>query len=114
MAECLKEPKCVAMTYSARPKDPCELYTSITTKQNGDPTGLCHGFVKCAAASASAGAAACAHFSAPAPGPFYFDNVTCHDSGIGTEDDRLRMYWADGQTSNLICSEEGKGVWACG
>ena len=33
---------------------------------------------------------------------------------IGTDDDRLRMYWADGQTSNLICSEEGKGVWACG
>ena len=33
---------------------------------------------------------------------------------IGTEDDRLRMYWADGQTSNLICSHEGKGVWACG
>ncbi len=33
---------------------------------------------------------------------------------IGTEDDRLRMYWSDGQTSNLICSEEGKGVWACG
>ena len=33
---------------------------------------------------------------------------------IGTEDDRLRMYWADGQTSNLICSKEGKGVWACG
>ena len=33
---------------------------------------------------------------------------------IGTEDDRLRMYWADGQTSSLICSEEGKGVWACG
>ena len=33
---------------------------------------------------------------------------------IGTEDDRLRVYWADGQTSNLICSQEGKGVWACG
>ena len=33
---------------------------------------------------------------------------------IGTEDDRLRMYWADGQTSDLLCSEEGKGVWACG
>ena len=33
---------------------------------------------------------------------------------IGTEDDRLRMYWADGQTSNLICSQEGQGVWACG
>ena len=33
---------------------------------------------------------------------------------IGTKDDRLRMYWANGQTSNLICSQEGKGVWACG
>ena len=33
---------------------------------------------------------------------------------IGTEDDRLRMYWADDQTSNLICSQEGRGVWACG
>ena len=33
---------------------------------------------------------------------------------IGSEDDRLRMYWADGQTSNLICSQEVKGVWACG
>ena len=33
---------------------------------------------------------------------------------IGTKDDRLRMYWAHGQTSNLICSQEGKGVWACG
>ena len=33
---------------------------------------------------------------------------------IGTERARLRMDWADGQTSNLICSEEGKGVWACG
>ena len=33
---------------------------------------------------------------------------------IDTKDDRLRMYWADGQTSNLICSQEGKGVWACG
>lgn len=33
---------------------------------------------------------------------------------IGTEDDRLRMYWADGQTSDLICSQEGNGVWACG
>ena len=33
---------------------------------------------------------------------------------IGTKDDRLRLYWADGQTSNLICSQEGKRVWACG
>ena len=33
---------------------------------------------------------------------------------LGTDDDRLRLYWADGQTSDLICSEEGKGTWACG
>ena len=33
---------------------------------------------------------------------------------LGTNDDRLRLYWADGQSSDLICSEEGKGVWACG
>ena len=33
---------------------------------------------------------------------------------LGTDDDRLRLYWADGQSSDLICSEEGKGVWACG
>lgn len=33
---------------------------------------------------------------------------------IGTDDDRLRLYWADGQTSDLICTEEGKGTWACG
>ena len=33
---------------------------------------------------------------------------------LGTDDDRLRLYWADGQSSDLICSEEGQGVWACG
>ena len=33
---------------------------------------------------------------------------------LGTNDDRLRLYWADGQSSDLLCSEEGKGVWACG
>ena len=33
---------------------------------------------------------------------------------VGTDDDRLRLYWADGQTSDLICSKEGKGTWACG
>ena len=33
---------------------------------------------------------------------------------LGTDDDRLRLYWADGQRSDLICSQEGKGVWACG
>jgi len=33
---------------------------------------------------------------------------------IGTDDDRLRLYWADGQTSDLICSKEGQGTWACG
>ena len=33
---------------------------------------------------------------------------------LGTNDDRLRLYWADGQTSDLMCSQEGKGIWACG
>ena len=33
---------------------------------------------------------------------------------LGTDDDRLRLYWADGQSSDLICSEEGQSVWACG
>ena len=33
---------------------------------------------------------------------------------LGTDDDRLRLYWADGQESNLLCSQEGKGTWACG
>ena len=33
---------------------------------------------------------------------------------LGTNDDRLRLYWADGQDSNLICSQEGRGTWACG
>ena len=33
---------------------------------------------------------------------------------LGPDDDRLRLYWADGQQSNLICSQEGRGTWACG
>ena len=33
---------------------------------------------------------------------------------IGTDDDRLRLYWADGQRSDLLCSQEGQGIWACG
>ncbi|WP_353291150.1 hypothetical protein [Synechococcus sp. M16CYN] len=33
---------------------------------------------------------------------------------MGTKDDRLRLYWGDGQTSNLTCSQEGNGIWACG
>ncbi|RPF84020.1 hypothetical protein [Synechococcus sp. CC9616] len=33
---------------------------------------------------------------------------------LGTNDDRLRLYWKDGQTSNLECSQEGEGRWACG
>ena len=32
----------------------------------------------------------------------------------GTDDDRLRLYWADGQVSDLICTKEGRGTWACG
>ena len=33
---------------------------------------------------------------------------------LGTKDDRLRLYWADGQRSDLLCTQEGKGIWACG
>ena len=33
---------------------------------------------------------------------------------IGSDDDRLRLYWADGQRSDLSCTEEGNGIWACG
>ena len=33
---------------------------------------------------------------------------------MGTEDDRLRFYWADGQKSDLICTKESKSIWACG
>ena len=33
---------------------------------------------------------------------------------LGTNDDRLRLYWADGQRSDLLCTQEGKGIWACG
>ena len=33
---------------------------------------------------------------------------------IGSDDDRLRLYWADGQRSDLSCTKEGNGIWACG
>jgi len=33
---------------------------------------------------------------------------------VGSTDDRLRMYWSDGQTSDLVCNQEGQGTWACG
>ena len=32
----------------------------------------------------------------------------------GSDDDRLSLYWADGQRSDLSCTEEGNGIWACG
>ncbi len=32
----------------------------------------------------------------------------------GTNDDRLRMDWADAPTGDLVRSPEGKGIWACG
>ena len=31
----------------------------------------------------------------------------------GTNDDRLRIYWADGSSSNLPCTKE-QNTWACG
>ncbi len=32
---------------------------------------------------------------------------------IGTKDDRLRIYWADGSSSDLPCTKE-QSTWACG
>ena len=32
---------------------------------------------------------------------------------MGSEDDRLRIYWGDGTTSDLPCTKE-QGTWACG
>jgi len=32
---------------------------------------------------------------------------------MGTQDDRLRIYWADGTTSDLPCTKE-QAIWACG
>ncbi len=32
---------------------------------------------------------------------------------IGTKDDRLRVYWADGSNSDLPCTKE-QSIWACG
>ncbi len=32
---------------------------------------------------------------------------------IGTEDDRLRIYWEDGSKSDLPCTKE-QVIWACG
>ena len=32
---------------------------------------------------------------------------------MDSEDDRLRIYWGDGTTSDLPCTKE-QGTWACG
>jgi hypothetical protein len=32
---------------------------------------------------------------------------------MGTADDRLRIYWADGSSSDLPCTKE-QSTWACG
>ncbi len=32
---------------------------------------------------------------------------------LGTEDDRLRIYWTDGSKTNLPCTKEQR-IWACG
>jgi outer membrane murein-binding lipoprotein Lpp len=32
---------------------------------------------------------------------------------MNTSDDRLRIYWADGSTSDLPCTKE-QSTWACG
>ena len=32
---------------------------------------------------------------------------------LGTKDDRLRIYWADGSNSDLPCTKE-QAIWVCG
>ncbi len=32
---------------------------------------------------------------------------------LGTKDDRLRIYWADGTNSDLPCTKE-QSIWVCG
>ncbi|MCP9829300.1 MULTISPECIES: hypothetical protein [unclassified Synechococcus] len=32
---------------------------------------------------------------------------------MGSQDDRLRIYWADGSSSDLPCTKE-QGTWVCG
>jgi hypothetical protein len=32
---------------------------------------------------------------------------------MGSQDDRLRIYWSDGSTTDLPCTQE-QGTWACG
>ncbi len=32
---------------------------------------------------------------------------------LGTKDDRLRIYWADGSNSDLPCTKE-QSIWVCG
>jgi hypothetical protein len=67
---CITDAKCVAMTFSARPNDPCELYSSITRSvyQSADTTVA----VKCKKADVGKPATTCGHFAntpTPPPGP---------------------------------------------
>jgi hypothetical protein len=39
--------------------------------------------------------------------------VTSLTFRMGSSDDRLRIYWADGTSSDLPCTKE-QGTWACG
>ncbi|WP_143703320.1 hypothetical protein [Prochlorococcus marinus] len=32
---------------------------------------------------------------------------------LGSEDDRLRIYWSDGEKTDLPCTED-ENIWACG
>jgi hypothetical protein len=32
---------------------------------------------------------------------------------MGSQDDRLRIYWGDGSSTDLPCTQE-QGIWACG
>ncbi len=39
--------------------------------------------------------------------------ITSMTFRLGTKDDRLRIYWADGSSSDLPCTKE-QSIWVCG
>eukprot|EP01050_Picozoa_sp_SAG11_P019308 SAG11_NODE_3055_length_2725_cov_1.795126_1_plen_198_part_10 len=66
-AACIADAKCVAMTFSVRPNDPCELYSLVTRRVI--PSSDTVVALKCKTADAKKGALSCGHFSAARPTP---------------------------------------------
>eukprot|EP01052_Picozoa_sp_SAG31_P038610 SAG31_NODE_5192_length_2689_cov_1.621622_3_plen_663_part_01 len=127
-AACLADIKCVAMTYSLRPTDPCEIYTVIsrTVYQSADTTVA----VKCNKTEVGKPATVCGHFSgvptppSPPPGPelppgiryhAVMEGVQEHPNNVNTccEGQGTRMF---GSMPEYIYSLEKKsggptGIW---